>query len=185
MKIVVGITGATGAPLAYKVLEQLNELKIETHLIMSQWAKTTIDLETNYKVEDFKALATTVYSYCDQAAAVSSGSFKADAMIIVPCSMKTLASIRCGLADNLISRTADVMLKERRELILAVRETPLNSIHLKNMLHLSNMGARICPPMPAFYNNPKTINDILTHNAVRILDQLHLSHPDAKRWKTK
>ncbi|UJF20039.1 UbiX family flavin prenyltransferase [Vibrio sp. SS-MA-C1-2] len=184
MRIVVGITGATGAPLAYKILQQLNELNVETHIIISKWAKATIALETDYTVDDFKQLAATTYSYNDQAAAVSSGSFKADAMIIVPCSMKTLAAIRCGLADNLITRTADVMLKERRELILAVRETPLNSIHLENMLFLSNMGVRICPPMPAFYNNPKTIDDLLTHNAVRILDQLNLDHPDAKRWKS-
>ncbi|GEA52274.1 putative UbiX-like flavin prenyltransferase [Vibrio inusitatus NBRC 102082] len=185
MRVVVGITGATGAPLALKVLQLLNDLDVETHVIISKWAKTTIELETDYSVNDFKALATVNYSLSNQAAAVSSGSFNADAMIVVPCSMKTLAAIRCGFADNLISRTADVMLKEQRKLILAVRETPLNSIHLDNMLYLSKLGVSICPPMPAFYNRPKSIDDILTHNAVRILDQINLNHPSAKRWKTE
>ncbi|GAL20385.1 3-polyprenyl-4-hydroxybenzoate carboxy-lyase UbiX [Vibrio maritimus] len=182
-KLVVAVTGATGAPLAYKTMQLLKDMGIEIHLVVSKWAKTTIELETDISFDEFRQLASKVYSSQDQAAAISSGSFPIDGMIVVPCSMKTLASIRVGLADNLISRTADVMLKEGRKVILCVRETPLNTIHLENMLFLSKIGVHICPPMPAFYNNPESIEDILTHNAVRMLDLFGLSHENAKRWK--
>ncbi|MBX9966974.1 non-oxidative hydroxyarylic acid decarboxylases subunit B [Priestia aryabhattai] len=182
MKIVVGITGATGAILGIRILELLKKASVETHLVMSSWAHATIKLETPYSVQQVEALADYCYSYQDQAAKISSGSFRIDGMIVSPCSMKTLASIRMGLADNLIARTADVMLKERKPLVLLPRETPLNTIHLENMLDLSKMGAILVPPMPAFYNKPETIEDIVTHIAVRTLDQLGIELPEAKRW---
>jgi 4-hydroxy-3-polyprenylbenzoate decarboxylase len=182
MKIAVGITGATGAILGIRILELLKKASVETHLVMSPWAHATIKLETPYSVQQVEALADDCYSYQDQAAKISSGSFRIDGMIVSPCSMKTLASIRMGLADNLIARTADVMLKERKPLVLLPRETPLNTIHLENMLDLSKMGAILVPPMPAFYNKPETIDDIVTHIAVRTLDQLGIELPEAKRW---
>ena len=183
MKIAVGITGATGAILGIRILELLKKASVETHLVMSSWAHATIKLETPYSVQQVEALADYCYSYQDQAAKISSGSFRIDGMIVSPCSMKTLASIRMGLADNLIARTADVILKERKPLVLLPRETPLNTIHLENMLDLSKMGAILVPPMPAFYNKPKTIDDIVTHIAVRTLDQLGIELPEAKRWQ--
>ncbi|MEH7358159.1 non-oxidative hydroxyarylic acid decarboxylases subunit B [Priestia aryabhattai] len=182
MKIAVGITGATGAILGIRILELLKKASVETHLVMSSWAHATIKLETPCSVRQVEALADYCYSYQDQAAKISSGSFRIDGMIVSPCSMKTLASIRMGLADNLIARTADVMLKERKPLVLLPRETPLNTIHLENMLDLSKMGAILVPPMPAFYNKPETIDDIVTHIAVRTLDQLGIELPEAKRW---
>jgi 4-hydroxy-3-polyprenylbenzoate decarboxylase len=182
-RIIVGVTGATGAPLAVRVLQFLREMEVEIHLIVSQWAKTTLQQECGMSYRDLCAMAEVVYDPRNQGATVSSGSFQVEGMVIVPCSMKTLAAIRMGFAENLIARAADVMLKERRTLLMVTRETPLNSIHLENMLHLSNMGAVIFPPTPAFYNNPESISQILDHLAVRILDQFHLSHPAAKRWE--
>ncbi|CAM3564818.1 UbiX family flavin prenyltransferase [Paraphotobacterium marinum] len=181
--IIVGITGATGAPLAYKVLEILNDLNVNIHLMVSKWGARTIEIETDKTLKDFSELATRVYNSRDQAACISSGSFRTDGMIIVPCSMKTLSSISVGFADNLISRSADVILKEQKPLILVTRETPLSQIHLENMLKLSRMGVSIFPPMLTFYNHPKTIDDMTAHTAYRILDQLGIEHPDAKRWK--
>ncbi len=148
-KLVVCITGATGAIYGIRLLEMLAELNVETHLILSRWAKVTIREETDYAVDDVKRLASRVYSDADQAAPVSSGSFKHDGVIIAPCSMKTLAGIRCGYADNLIARAADVALKERRRLILMVRETPLNIIHLENMLAVARAGGLMFPARPA------------------------------------
>ncbi|MBE6185294.1 non-oxidative hydroxyarylic acid decarboxylases subunit B [Heyndrickxia ginsengihumi] len=182
MKIIVGITGATGAIFGVRILQLLKEAGVETHLVMSPWATATIPLETSYTVKDVEWFADFTYSYKDQAARISSGSFRVDGMIVAPCSMKTLASIRIGLADNLITRSADVMLKERKKLLLLARETPLNNIHLENMLELSRMGAIIFPPMPAFYNLPQTIDDLIDHIAFRTLDQFDIHLPDAKRW---
>jgi 4-hydroxy-3-polyprenylbenzoate decarboxylase len=182
-RIIVGVTGATGAPLVVRVLQFLREMEVEIHLIVSQWAKTTLQQECGMSYRDLCAMADVVHDPRNQGATVSSGSFQVEGMVIVPCSMKTLAAIRMGFAENLIARAADVMLKERRTLLMVTRETPLNSIHLENMLHLSNMGAVIFPPTPAFYNNPESISQILDHLAVRILDQFHLSHPAAKRWE--
>lgn len=182
-KIVVAMTGATGAPLTVKVLQLLRELHVEIHLVASTWAKTTLQHECNMSYRELCLLADYTYDIRNQGAAISSGSFPVDGMIIVPCSMKTLAGIRTGLADNLITRAADVMLKENRKVVLVPRETPLNAIHLENMLHLARLGCVICPPMPAFYNHPATIDDLLTHLAVRILDQFGFNHPAAKRWE--
>ncbi|RFA32970.1 phenolic acid decarboxylase subunit B [Virgibacillus dokdonensis] len=185
MRIVVGISGASGAIFGIKILESLHELGVETYLIISDWAKATINLETNYSLKEVESLATVVHSKNNLAASVSSGSFRVDGMIIAPCSMKTLASIRVGFSDNLISRTADVMLKEHKKLILLTRETPLNTIHLENMLALSQMGVVILPPTPAFYNNPSCIDDVVNHIVARTLDQLDIENDLTKRWESK
>jgi 4-hydroxy-3-polyprenylbenzoate decarboxylase len=183
LKVIVGITGATGSIFGIRILEILKDIKeVETHLILSSWGRKTIESETNHTVEQVEQLADFIYETVDLGARISSGSFQVDAMIIAPCSMKTLASIRIGLADNLVSRAADVILKERKKLILLTRETPLNTIHLENMLALSRMGTIILPPMPAFYNHPKTIDDIVNHIAYRTVDQLGIVLPGLKRW---
>lgn len=183
VRLIVGMTGATGAPLGVRLLEHLHELpEVETHLVMSRWARTTIELETRYGVRQVAKLADVVHGAGDQAASVSSGSFRTDGMVIVPCSMKTLAGVRTGYADGLIGRAADVVLKERRKLVAVPRETPLSEIHLENMLALSRMGAVIVPPMPAFYNGPESVDDIVEHVVTRVLDQFDLPSPGARRW---
>jgi 4-hydroxy-3-polyprenylbenzoate decarboxylase len=184
MEIVVGVTGATGTIYAIRLLEALRNFKdVNVHLIMSQWAQQTLVTETEYDLEYVKALCHEVYDNSNMGARISSGSFLTDAMLIVPCSMKTLGSIANGYCDNLIARAADVTLKEGRKLILSPRETPLNAIHLENMLKLSRLGVRIIPPMPAFYNKPKTIDDIVNHQVMKLLDQLNLDHNNGKRWQ--
>src|SRR5258705_8425933 len=182
-RIIVGMTGATGALLGIELLRRLRQYRdVQTHLVLSRWARATIHLETGLSVGDVAGLADFVYSSDDQAAAISSGSFLVEAMVVVPCSMKTLAGIRTGYADGLIARAADVTLKERRRLVLVPRETPLSEIHLDNMLALARMGASIVPPMPAFYNQPASIDDIVRHIVTRILDQFDIESPTAKRW---
>jgi flavin prenyltransferase len=184
MRLIVGMTGATGAALGVRLLELLRAMpEVETHLVISRWARTTIELETDLSVREVGALADVVYSPDDQGAAISSGSFRVDGMVIAPCSMKTLATIRAGLADTLIGRAADVVLKERKPLVLVPRETPLSEIHLENMLTLARMGVRIVPPMPAFYQRPSTVDDVVDHIAVRVLDQFDLPVPEAGRWQ--
>ena len=181
-RLIVGITGASGTIYGIRLLERLRTLDVESHLILSRWGARTLLHETSYTVDQVQQLATATYASADQGAAVSSGSFVTMGMIILPCSMRTLAAIAHGLGDNLIHRAADVVLKERRKLLLAPRETPLNDIHLENMLKLSRMGTIICPPMPGFYQRPDTIDDIVNQTVVRILDQfgLHLDSPG--RW---
>ncbi|WP_085524556.1 non-oxidative hydroxyarylic acid decarboxylases subunit B [Tuberibacillus sp. Marseille-P3662] len=183
MKVIVGISGATGAIFGIRLLQLLKASDVETHLILSSWAMATIKHETSYTVDDVKQLADYAYSHKDQAARISSGSFQVDGMIVAPCSMKSMAAIRMGLADNLLTRSADVMLKERKKLLLLTRETPLSTIHLENMLELSRMGTIICPPMPAFYNHPQTIDELIDHVAFRTLDQFGIHIPEAKRWQ--
>jgi flavin prenyltransferase len=182
MRIIVAITGATGAPYGVRLLAALSELGVESHLILSRWAEVTIPKETGRTVREVGAMASVLHSRDNQSASISSGSFRHDGMIVAPCSMKTLAAIRFGLADTLIPRAADVTLKERRRLVLLVRETPLNDIHLENMLALSRMGAIIAPPVPAFYSNPKTIDDLIDHTVGRVLDLFGLDMPQLKRW---
>jgi 4-hydroxy-3-polyprenylbenzoate decarboxylase len=183
MRLIVAMTGATGAPLGVRLLETLREMPdVETHLILSRWARATIELETERKADDVAKLADYVYSPNDQAAAISSGSFLTDGMIIVPCSMKTLAGIRTGYADDLIGRAADVCLKERRRLLLVPRETPFNDVHLENMLGLSRMGVIIFPPVPAWYNQPVSLDDAINHLVGRMLDQFGLRSPHVRRW---
>jgi len=183
MKVIVGITGTTGAIFGIRILEILKNInEVETHVILSEWGRKTLTSETNYTAEEVERLADFTYAITDLGARISSGSFRVDAMIIAPCSMKTLASIRMSLADNLISRAADVILKERKKLILLARETPLNTIHLENMLALSQMGTVILPPVPAFYNQPQTVGDIINHIAYRTIDQLGIILPELNRW---
>jgi flavin prenyltransferase len=182
MKLIVGITGATGVIYGVKLLEQLRVAGAETHLVISRWGVRTLLHETPYTKEQVEAMADAVYASGDMGAAISSGSFRADGMIVAPCSAKTLASIAHGYGDNLIHRAADVTLKERRRLVLAVREAPLSDIHLENMLKLSRMGAVIMPPLPAFYNNPRTLDDIVMHTVSRMLDQFGLETADSVRW---
>jgi flavin prenyltransferase len=182
-RIIVGVTGATGAILGVEILRHLQQCTdVETHLILSRWARATIHLETGLSASDVTALADVVYSWDDQMAAISSGSFLTHGMVVVPCSMKTLAGIRTGYAEGLISRAADVTLKERRRLVLVPRETPLSEVHLENMLALARMGVRIVPPMPAFYNNPASVGELVNHIVTRILDQFEIEYPRAKRW---
>jgi flavin prenyltransferase len=166
-RLIVGMTGASGAALGVRVLEALRELpEVETQLVISRWARTTIELETPYTASEVAKLADVVYRPGDQAAAISSGSYQTDDMVIVPCSMKTAAGIRAGYADGLVGRAADVVLKERRPLLLVPRETPLSEVHLENLLALARMGVTILPLMPAFYNNPATVDDLLDHLVV-------------------
>ncbi len=182
MRLVVGITGASGAIFGIRALQVLQFLNVETHLVMSKWARTTIAHETSYSLSDIEALATQVHHPDNQAAPISSGSFRTDGMLIAPCSMKTLAAIRVGLGDSLMTRAADVTLKERRKLVLVARESPLSEIHLDNMLALARMGSVILPPMPAFYSNPKSIDDMVDHIIGRLLDQFGLDMPNMNRW---
>ncbi|WAH40540.1 UbiX family flavin prenyltransferase [Alicyclobacillus fastidiosus] len=182
MRIIVGISGATGAILGIRMLEALREYAVETHLVLSKWAETTIQVETDYKVEDVRRLASVVHKEDNQAASISSGSFLTDGMIVAPCSMKTLAAIRVGYADALIGRAADVVLKERRKLVLITRECPLSDIHLENMLHLSRMGAVILPPVLTFYNRPRSLDDAVNHVVARTLDQFGIDNDWTKRW---
>lgn len=183
MRLIVGMTGATGAPLGVRLLEALRETEgVETHLVMSQWARTTIELETPYTAREVAKLADVVHGPGNQAAAISSGSYPTDGMVVIPCSMKTLAGIRAGYADGLVGRAADVVLKERRKLVLVPRETPLSEIHLENMLALSRMGVAMVPPMPAFYNHPGSVDDVVNHVVARVLDQFGLPAPQARRW---
>ena len=183
MRLIVGMTGATGAPLGVRLLEALRETEgVETHLVMSQWARTTIELETPYTAREVAKLADVVHGPGNQAAAISSGSYPTDGMVVIPCSMKTLAGIRTGYADGLVGRAADVVLKERRKLVLVPRETPLSEIHLENMLALSRMGVVMVPPMTAFYNHPDSDDDVVNHVVARVLDQFGLPAPQARRW---
>jgi flavin prenyltransferase len=181
-RIIVAITGATGAIYGVRVLERLREAHVETHLVVSRWGARTLQHETRYSREHVDALASAVYKPDDLGAAISSGSFQTAGMIVAPCSAKTLAAIAHGYGDSLVHRAADVVLKERRKLLLAVRETPLSDLHLENMLRLSRMGAVILPPMPAFYNHPASLDDIVDHTVSRMLDHFGIQSPHASRW---
>jgi 4-hydroxy-3-polyprenylbenzoate decarboxylase len=183
VRIIVAITGATGVIYGVRLLERLREAAVETHLVISRWCARTLLHETPYSREQVEALAHTVYVSNDMGAAISSGSFATAGMIIAPCSARTLGAIAHGFGDSLIHRAADVVLKERRKLVLAVREAPLNDIHLENMLKLSRMGAVILPPVPAFYNNPRSLADIVEHSVARMLDQFGVEVPGAARWE--
>ena len=182
-KIIVGISGASGAIYGIKILEALKKQGVETHLVISTWGEYTIKEETSYTLEDVKALATKCYDEKDMAAKISSGSFQIDGMVVVPCSMKTLAGIVSGFSDDLIMRAADVSLKERRKVILAVRETPLSRIHIENMLKATDAGAMIMPPVPAFYIKPESLDEIIEQSIARIMDHLGVPLPNVKRWR--
>lgn len=181
-RIVVGITGATGAILGVRLLEELNRFEVETHLVVSTWGARTIELETGYSVGDVRGLASVTHSIKNLGAEISSGSFLTDGMVVAPCSVKTLSSIATGFGDNLISRAADVALKEQRRLVLMVRETPLNAIHLQNMLAVARLGAIICPPVLTFYNHPRSVADTVDHLVRRTLDLFGLELESDRRW---
>jgi 4-hydroxy-3-polyprenylbenzoate decarboxylase len=180
-RLIVGITGASGSIYGVRLLQMLRGTGIETHLVMSRWGARTLVHETGYTPEQVQALASVSHPLTDQGATISSGSFVTLGMVIAPCSVRTLAAIAHGLGDHLVHRAADVVLKERRTLVLAVREAPLNEIHLENMLKLSRMGVVIAPPVPAFYARPETVDEIVNYTAARLLDQFGI-HVDMARW---
>jgi len=182
-KIVIGFSGASGIIYGIRLLEVLHSINIQTFLIVSEWAKKNIEIETDKTLEYVKSLSSINYDNFKLDASVSSGSFLHDGMVIVPCSMKSLSSIANGYDDTLISRAASVTLKESRKLILVPRETPLSRIHLENMIKLQDAGAIILPAMPGFYHKPSTINEIVDHLVGKILDQLRIKHDLFTRWK--
>jgi 4-hydroxy-3-polyprenylbenzoate decarboxylase len=181
-RLIVGITGATGTIFGVRLLQLLHGSGVETHLVVSKWAARTLAHETPYSLKDVQSLATQNYGVGAQGAAISSGSFVTLGMVIAPCSMRTLAAIAHGLGDNLIHRAADVVLKERRKLVLVVRESPFSEIHLENMLKLARMGVVILPPVPAFYNNPQNLDDMINHIAMRVIDQFDIHLDVINRW---
>jgi 4-hydroxy-3-polyprenylbenzoate decarboxylase len=181
-RLIVGITGATGAIFGVRLLKALEHTDIETHLVASRWAQRTIEHETSYAFKDVRAMAKVYHEPGNMGASISSGSFLTEGMVIAPCSMRSLAAIAQGNGDHLVHRAADVVLKERRRLVLVAREMPLSEIHLENMLKLSRMGATIMPPMPALYNHPQTVDDIVDHVVARVLDQFQIEAHYARRW---
>jgi 4-hydroxy-3-polyprenylbenzoate decarboxylase len=181
-RLIVGITGATGAIFGIRLLEVLRDASVESHLIVSKWGLQTIEHETSYTLQQVRDLATVFHEQGNMGAALSSGSFLTDGMVIAPCSVRTLAAIAHGIGDHLVHRAADVILKERRRLVLLVRETPLSEVHLENMLKLARMGVTIMPPMPAFYNRPQSVEDVVDHIVARMLDQFGIEASFAKRW---
>jgi flavin prenyltransferase len=182
-KIVIGFSGASGIIYGIRLLEVLHSINIQTYLIISEWAKKNIVIETPKTLEYVKSLSSVNYDNSKLDASVSSGSFLHDGMVIVPCSMKSLSSIANGYDDTLISRAASVTLKESRKLILVPRETPLSRIHLENMIKVQEAGAIVLPAMPGFYHNPSSIDQIVDHLVGKILDQLEIKHELFKRWK--
>ncbi|HZD36942.1 MAG TPA: UbiX family flavin prenyltransferase [Nitrososphaeraceae archaeon] len=182
MKLIVGITGGSGVIYGIKFLEALYELNVESHLVISEWGEKTIRIETSFTTEYVKSLASRNYDSHNMASEISSGSFISDGMVIIPCSMKTLSSIANGYDDNLISRAADVCLKETRRLVIVPRETPLSRIHLVNMLQLNKSGAVILPAMPGFYHKPKSVDDLVNYIVGKVLDQFSIPNNSFKRW---
>lgn len=181
-RLIIGITGATGTIFGVRILQMLHGSGVETHLVMSKWAQRTLTHETPFSIKQVQELATQSYGSGDQGAAISSGSFVTLGMVIAPCSMRTLAAIAHGLGDNLVHRAADVVLKERRKLVLVVRESPFHEIHLENMLKLARMGVVILPPVPAFYNHPQSLDDMINHVAMRVVDQFDIHLDVMNRW---
>ncbi len=182
IRLIVAITGASGAIYGIRALEQAGKNNVETHLLISKWATTTIAKETAYTIDSLRRMADYYHAEDDLAAPLSSGSFKCDGMIIAPCSMKTLSAIACGYTENLIVRAADVTLKEKRRLVLMIRETPLSPIHLENMLKLAHLGVTVMPPVPAFYTRPASVDDIVNQSVGRALEQFGIETEFLKRW---
>jgi 4-hydroxy-3-polyprenylbenzoate decarboxylase len=181
--LVVGISGASGAPLAIRLLEELKKTEeIKVHLVISDGGKMTIQQETDQTAEQVMALADAVYDNRDIGAAIASGSFRTMGMVVIPCSMKTAAGIVSGYSDNLLLRAADVTLKERRKLILVPRECPFGTIHLRNLYELSRMGAVVIPPMLSYYNHPTSVEDCTRHIVGKVMDQLDLDMEGFRRW---
>ncbi len=181
-RLVIGISGASGIIYGVRLLELLKNTAIETHLILSKNAELTRAAETQWSSKELRELADVAYSPADFAAAISSGSYKTMGMIVAPCSMRSLAEIATGVTSNLLTRAADVVLKERRRLVLMVRESPLNLTHLENMLKVTQMGGIIAPPVPAFYNRPQTLDDIVNHAVGRVLDLFDVEVGSVRRW---
>lgn len=181
-RIIVGISGASGIVYGVRMLETLKKLGVESHLVMTRAAQVTLAHEMSIKVAEVNALATVAHKIEDIGASISSGSFQTEGMIIAPCSIRTLSEIATGVTTNLLTRAADVVLKERRRLVLMVRETPLHLGHLRSMVQVTEIGAIVLPPVPAFYNEPKTIDDIVDHSVGRALDLLGLDAGLVKRW---
>lgn len=181
-RIIVGISGASGVIYGIRLLEALRPAPLETHLIMSRAAVMTLAYETDLKLADVRALADAYHSVHDVAASPSSGSYRTAGMVIAPCSMRTLAEIATGVTSNLMSRSADVILKERRRLVLLVRETPLHTVHLRNLLTVAELGAVIAPPVPAFYNRPQSVDDLVNHTVGRVLDLFDIDTGQVRRW---
>lgn len=182
-RLVVGISGASGVIYGIRMLELLRDVGgVEVHLVMSNAAKLNVRLETDWALADVEALADEVHDCRDLAASISSGSFRASGMIVAPCSIKTLSGIANSNSDNLLTRAADVMLKERRRLVLMVRETPLHLGHCKLMVEASTLGAIVFPPVPAFYNKPASLQDVVDHSVARVLDLFDIDVPAMKRW---
>ena len=182
MKLVIGITGSTGVTYGIRLLEVLGELGVKTHLVLSDWAKKCIPLETKKSVEYVVSLAASSSDNKNMAADISSGTSLTDGMIVAPCSMKTLASIALGYDETLVARAAGVTIKESRKLVLMVRETPLSAIHLENMLKLARIGVTILPPVAEFYTGPATIEDMVDHGVGKCLDQFSIPHKLYRRW---
>jgi flavin prenyltransferase len=181
-RLIVGISGASGIMIGVRLLEALRDLNVETHLVMSKPAEVTLTYESDLRTSDVIKLASFHHGIKDITAAISSGSFKTDGMIVAPCSIRTMSEIATGATSNLLTRSADVVLKERRRLTLVVRETPLHTGHLRTMTALSEMGAIIAPPVPAYYEKPETVADIIDQGVARLLDLYDLEMPGAKRW---
>ena len=182
MRLVIGISGASGAVYGIRALQVLKKLGVETHLVMTNAALETIRLETDYDKTEVERLATETHRIDDITSNVASGSYRTDGMLVIPCSMKTLAGIASGYSDNLLLRAADVTLKERRRLVLVVRETPLSLIHLENMVTVTRAGGVVLPAMPAFYNKPKTVDALINQVVGKALDLLGVDHKLLKRW---
>lgn len=182
MVLLVGMSGGSGVVYGVRLLEVLKQLKVEAHLVVSTAAQETLVIETDYKVGYVESLASRVYRFNDIAAAPASGTFRTRGMVVIPCSMKTLAGIASGYSDNLLLRAAEVTLKERRPLVLVPRETPLTTIHMENMLRVAQAGAIVLPAMPGFYDRPKTIGDLVDHVVGKVLDVLGIEHGLYKQW---
>ena len=182
-RLIVGISGASGTIYGVRLLELLRKAEIETHLVMSRSAEMTLAYETDIKPKDVRALASVHYAVTDIGAAISSGSFPTMGMIIAPCSIRTMSEIASGVTASLLSRAADVVLKEKRRLVLAIRETPLHVGHLRSMTVLAEIGAVIAPIVPAFYNRPRSVDDIVNHTCGRLLDLFGIDAGIVKRWK--
>jgi flavin prenyltransferase len=184
MRLVIGMTGSSGIVYGIRMLEVLKRCNIDVHLVMTEWAKKCLSLETDFDLNYVKSLAGSYSEDSNMAASVSSGTYKTDGMIIIPCSMKTLSSIANGYEETLVARAAGVTIKESRKLIIVPRETPLTGIHLENMLKLARIGVVILPAMPGFYNKPKNVDDLINHVVGKCLDQFDIEHNLFKRWGT-
>lgn len=182
MKLVVGITGSTGVVYGVRALEVLKESGTSTHLVITEWAKKCLAIETDYKLEYVKSLASEYSDDSNLASGISSGTYRTDGMLVIPCSMKTLSSIANGYDETLVARAAGVTLKESRRLVLVPRETPLTAINLENMLKLARLGVVMLPPVPGFYTRPKSISEIIDHTVGKCLDQFGIGHDLYKRW---